>query len=87
MVVLEPLEIIIENLPSTVGLEISVPNFPNNPALGTHTVTFGSKIFIEKSDFMEVILVNYIGFVKDLVLVYPRKRRVGPPFSICVNRR
>jgi glutaminyl-tRNA synthetase len=58
MVVLEPLEITIANFPSPKPIEISVPNFPNKPELGSHTVTFGQKIYIEKSDFLEVCRVR-----------------------------
>lgn len=54
MVVLEPLKIIIENFPSKTLLKIQVPNFPNKPELGSHSVTFGNVIYIERSDFMEV---------------------------------
>lgn len=64
MVVLDPLEVIIENFPSVESLKIEVPNFPSKPTLGTHTVTLASKIFIEKSDFMEVCL-----FYSYLVLI------------------
>jgi hypothetical protein len=58
MVVLEPLEITIANFASPKPIEISVPNFPNKPELGSHTVTFGQKIYIEKSDFLEVCRVR-----------------------------
>ncbi len=34
--------------------EISVPNFPSNPNLGTHTVSFDRVIYIEQTDFREV---------------------------------
>ena len=55
MVVLEPLEITITNFPFDKPVEIPVPNFPNKPELGSHSVTFGPKIYIEKSDFLEVV--------------------------------
>ncbi|RZC38934.1 glutamine--tRNA ligase [Asbolus verrucosus] len=59
MVVLDPLEIIIENFPLTEPMKITVPNFPNKPELGSHSVTFGPKIYIERSDFLEDGNKNY----------------------------
>ncbi|XP_076264536.1 glutaminyl-tRNA synthetase [Rhynchophorus ferrugineus] len=59
MVVLEPLKVTIENYPHQGPIEISVPNFPNNPELGNHTVIFNKVIYIEKNDFMEVGDKNY----------------------------
>lgn len=56
MVVLEPLKIVIENYPGKGPTKVPVPNFPNKPEVGNHTVTFDRVIYIEKSDFMEVRL-------------------------------
>lgn len=56
MVVLEPLKITIENFPAQERLNVDVPNFPNLPEHGAHTVVFNKVIYIEKSDFMEVVV-------------------------------
>ncbi|KAJ8975503.1 hypothetical protein NQ317_010618 [Molorchus minor] len=53
MVVLEPLEIIIENFPSDTPVRVQVPNFPNKPELGSHEVAFDRVVYIERTDFME----------------------------------
>ncbi|XP_972452.2 probable glutamine--tRNA ligase [Tribolium castaneum] len=53
MVVLDPLEIVIENFPSGKPPKVNVPNFPNKPELGEHSVAFGPRIYIERSDFLE----------------------------------
>ncbi|CAH1124908.1 unnamed protein product [Ceutorhynchus assimilis] len=54
MVVLEPLKLTITNYPHPQPTTISVPNFPNDPKLGNHSIAFDKTIYIEKSDFMEV---------------------------------
>lgn len=55
MVVLEPLKITIENFPAEKPINVDVPNFPNLPEFGNHTVVFNKIIYIEKTDFMEVV--------------------------------
>jgi len=50
MAVLEPLKVIITNLPHEI-VSVTVPNIPNDLNSGTHTVPFGRVIYIEKSDF------------------------------------
>lgn len=60
MVVLEPLKIKISNFPKPTSLKIQVPNFPNNPEQGSHSVTFADTIYIEKNDFLEVIQKTHI---------------------------
>jgi len=52
MVVLNPLKVTILNYDGPTSLE--VPDFPKNPELGSHTVTMGSVIYIDRSDFNEV---------------------------------
>lgn len=51
---LDPLKVIILNFPYSSPVEVEVPNFPGNPALGSHKVVFDRTIYIETSDFMEV---------------------------------
>lgn len=55
MAVLEPVKITIENYPHSSPIKISVPDFPNKPEMGTHEIIFDKIIYIDKSDFMEVL--------------------------------
>lgn len=57
MTVLEPLKITIENYPHSSATNISVPDFPNKPELGSHEIVFDKVIYIDKNDFMEVSAV------------------------------
>ncbi|XP_061687568.1 glutamine--tRNA ligase isoform X1 [Syngnathoides biaculeatus] len=59
MAVLEPLKITIVNLPERSNSEVRVPDFPANEVKGSHTVPFTSTIFIEQSDFREVMEKGY----------------------------
>ncbi|GJQ10849.1 hypothetical protein GpartN1_g2640.t1 [Galdieria partita] len=51
MCVLEPLKIIIENLPEDHVEWLQVPNHPKDERKGNHTSPFTKEVFIEKSDF------------------------------------
>ena len=51
MVVFDPLKVVITNFEGTEALNIE--NNPNDENAGTHEVTFGKEIFIEREDFME----------------------------------
>lgn len=51
LVVLEPLKITLENYPHSGPVEIEVPNFPQNPELGSHKITLDRVVYIEQSDF------------------------------------
>lgn len=55
MVVLEPLKVVITNFPSEAAITVSAPNIPGNDAAGTHNVIFDREMWIERSDFREVI--------------------------------
>uniref|UniRef100_A0A8C7Z2X1 Glutamine--tRNA ligase n=1 Tax=Oryzias sinensis TaxID=183150 RepID=A0A8C7Z2X1_9TELE len=57
MAVLEPLKVTITNLPE--NSDVRVPDFPANEAKGSHTVPFTRTIFIEQSDFREVMEKGY----------------------------
>ncbi|XP_034732377.1 glutamine--tRNA ligase [Etheostoma cragini] len=59
MAVLEPLKVTITNLPENSKSEVRVPDFPANEAKGSHTVPFTRTIFIEQSDFREVLEKGY----------------------------
>ena len=58
MAVLEPLKLTITNLPSDHPTVVNVPNFPADESKGFHTVPFDKVMYIEKSDFREVRLVD-----------------------------
>lgn len=52
MAVLDPLKLIIEN--REAGLEqLTLPNHPNNPQMGSRQVPFDSVIYIDRADFRE----------------------------------
>ncbi|XP_056896848.1 glutamine--tRNA ligase [Takifugu flavidus] len=59
MAILEPLKVTITNLPEGSKSEVQVPNFPANEAKGSHMVPFSATIFIEQSDFKEVMEKGY----------------------------
>ncbi|XP_026326443.1 probable glutamine--tRNA ligase isoform X2 [Hyposmocoma kahamanoa] len=52
MVVLEPLKITLTNL-TMDRVEVTVPDFPNEPDKGSHKVVLSKVIYIEASDFKE----------------------------------
>uniref|UniRef100_A0A4W6EQX0 Glutamine--tRNA ligase n=1 Tax=Lates calcarifer TaxID=8187 RepID=A0A4W6EQX0_LATCA len=56
MAVLEPLKVTITNLPEDSQV---LPDFPANEAKGSHMVPFTCTIFIEQSDFREVMEKGY----------------------------
>ncbi|KAI4824501.1 hypothetical protein KUCAC02_013006 [Chaenocephalus aceratus] len=59
MAVLEPLKVTITNLAENTKSDVRVPDFPANEARGSHTVPFTRTIFIEQSDFREVMEKGY----------------------------
>nr|AAT68085.1 glutaminyl-tRNA synthetase [Danio rerio] len=59
MAILEPLKVTIINLPTNAQKELRVPDFPANEARGSHVVPFSKTIFIEQSDFREVMEKGY----------------------------
>ncbi|XP_062854607.1 glutamine--tRNA ligase [Trichomycterus rosablanca] len=59
MAVLEPLKVIITNLPASAQTEIHVPDFPADESKGGHVVPFTKTIFIEQGDFREVMEKGY----------------------------
>ncbi|MBR6998931.1 MAG: glutamine--tRNA ligase, partial [Prevotella sp.] len=52
--VLDPVKVIITNYPEGQTEQLTAVNNPENEADGTHTVTFGRELWIERDDFMEV---------------------------------
>ncbi|XP_069795586.1 glutamine--tRNA ligase isoform X1 [Narcine bancroftii] len=59
MAVLEPLRVSIINFSSDQPLEVPVPNFPADESKGFHTVLISPTIYIEQSDFREVMEKGY----------------------------
>jgi glutaminyl-tRNA synthetase len=53
MAVLDPLKLVIENLPADHHEEVEVPNNPEQEEAGTRTVPLGRELWIERADFME----------------------------------
>ncbi|XP_017079935.1 probable glutamine--tRNA ligase [Drosophila eugracilis] len=51
LVVLEPLKVTIKNFPHSSPLQLDVPDFPQNPQLGSHKITLDKVIYIEQGDF------------------------------------
>ncbi len=49
--VLNPVKMVVENYPEGQTEEIEVQNNPENPADGTHTITFSRTLWIERDDF------------------------------------
>ena len=59
MLVLNPVHVIIDNLPEDYLEEIELPFDPKDPSRGNHTVPFTRKVFIDRSDFREVDSKDY----------------------------
>ena len=53
MAVLEPLKVVITNLPEDQVERFDAPYFPNQPERGTREVPLTREIFVERGDFME----------------------------------
>ncbi|MEH0833085.1 glutamine--tRNA ligase [Pectobacterium cacticida] len=53
MAVLDPVKVVIENLP--VGHEefVTMPNHPNKPEMGSRSVAFSREVYIDRADFRE----------------------------------
>ena len=52
MAVLEPLKVIIDNMPDDFSDTLKTDIHPDHPEMGKRDVVFGKELFIEKSDFM-----------------------------------
>ncbi|CEN32192.1 Glutamine--tRNA ligase [Candidatus Westeberhardia cardiocondylae] len=59
MAVINPLRIIIKNLPKEYEENIIMPNHPKKKVMGTRKVIFSKEIYIDKSDFCEINKKNY----------------------------
>lgn len=54
MFVLDPVEVVVDNLPEDYEEMVTIPYRPGTPEFGDRTVPFTKKFFIERSDFSEV---------------------------------
>lgn len=54
LAVLEPLKVTISNFPFDKPQTLVIPNFPNDPSLGSHEIVFDKVIYIEQTDFKEL---------------------------------
>lgn len=59
MMILDPVPVILENLPEDHLEEISVPFKPGTPEFGEHNVPFTRKIYVDRSDFREEASKDY----------------------------
>lgn len=55
MAVLKPVKVVITNFPDGSPIPVTVQNIPGNDEAGTHTVLFDRQLWIEMSDFSEVM--------------------------------
>lgn len=51
MLVLDPIEVVIDNLSDDFELSVEIPYKPGNEKFGSRHVTFSNKIYIDRSDF------------------------------------
>lgn len=54
LAVIDPLKLVIDNLPADHAETLTFPNHPKNDAFGTRAVPFSRELWIEREDFMEV---------------------------------
>ena len=59
MMVLNPVKLIIDNVPDDYRIPVEVPLHPKVPAMGTVTTSFTKEIYIDADDFREVDSPDY----------------------------
>lgn len=65
MLVLDPIPVIIDNLPDDYIEELEQPFSPKDPSMGSHTVPFTKTVYIDRSDFREVDSKDYFRLALD----------------------
>lgn len=65
MAVLDPIKLVIENLPDDHVEWLDAPNHPNNEDMGSRQLPFTKEIFIEREDFREEANKKYKRLVLD----------------------
>lgn len=53
MAVIDPVKVVIENLPAGYEEDVTMPNHPNKPEMGSRQVAFSREIYIDRADFRE----------------------------------
>ncbi|KFX00439.1 glutamine--tRNA ligase [Pectobacterium carotovorum] len=53
MAVLDPVKVVIENLPTEHEEFVAMPNHPNKPEMGSRQVAFSREVYIDRADFRE----------------------------------
>ncbi|EHD22497.1 MULTISPECIES: glutamine--tRNA ligase [Brenneria] len=53
MAVLDPVKVVIENLPAGHEELVTMPNHPNKPEMGSRQVAFSREVYIDRADFRE----------------------------------
>ncbi|NIF22981.1 glutamine--tRNA ligase [Candidatus Pantoea multigeneris] len=53
MAVIDPIKVVLENLPADHAEIITMPNHPNKPEMGTREVPFSHEVWIDRADFRE----------------------------------
>ncbi|MBA0167681.1 MULTISPECIES: glutamine--tRNA ligase [Pectobacterium] len=53
MAVLDPVKVVIENLPVEHEEFVAMPNHPNKPEMGSRQVAFSREVYIDRADFRE----------------------------------
>ncbi|KAJ7186724.1 glutamine-tRNA ligase [Mycena filopes] len=61
--VLRPVKVIIENLPTGFLLMVEKPHHPKNPSMGTSTVPFTRVVYIDADDFRVSVSKGYLRLV------------------------
>ena len=59
MLVLDPIPVVIDNLPDDFLEEIDLPFSPKDPSMGSHVVPFTKTVYIDRCDFREVDSKDY----------------------------
>ena len=59
MLILDPIPVVIDDLPEGYLEEIELPFSPKDPAIGVHIVPFTKTVYIDRSDFREVDSKDY----------------------------
>ncbi|KAL8929988.1 MAG: hypothetical protein Q9172_000220 [Xanthocarpia lactea] len=54
MLLLDPIAVIVDNLPDDYVEDIELPFSPKDPSFGNHTVPFTKTVYIDRTDFREV---------------------------------
>ena len=61
--VLRPVKLVVTNYPEGQSEEMEAVNNPENPADGTHSITFSRELWMERDDFMEEAPKNFFRMV------------------------